>query len=362
MRVLLLGELSGLHEELRPGLDSLGVEVTTAHSREAHPTYRSDVPLFQVRRGDTGLLTELRDIGSTLLHARDLTGFDVVQVLTPKVFNWRINLPLLKFLKRRNGAMVLVTTACSSDYHRRVRELDYSPCADCKAFDLENDACIYDSAAERSAEHAAYELADAIVVTHFEYWHALADTPFASKLVKIPLPVDTSRHAAAPWVPQPKLRVWYGETRYGFKGGRSIHAALAKVLAEHGDRVEVIKTPRLAFSEYLRFLDSVHVVIDQANSYGPGMNALYALARGRITMTGYERETLDFLGATSTPAINIPPDAEGIASALSGLLAGPQRWPELSRASRDFAREHHDTRVIARRYVDLYEELFSRPS
>lgn len=357
MKVLLLGELSGVHEELRSGLESLGIHVTAAHSREAHPTYVSDVPLFRPPERAETLLVAARDIGSTFLHRKDLTGFDVVQIITPKVFNWRINLPTLKYLKQRNKRLVVITTSCTSDYHRRVRELEYSPCAECKAFDLKSDACIYDSLPEQSAEHAAFALADAIVATHYEYWHALQDTRFAPKLAKIPLPVDTNRHSPAIWDVGSKLRVWYGETRYGFKGGRSVHQALEVIKANHGDAVEVVKTGRLEFVDYLEFLETVDVVIDQANSYGPGMNALYALAKGRITMTGYEQETLDFVGAEDGPVINLKPDPLFIANKISELIDKKDRLGDLSRRSHEFVRQYHDSRVVAQQYINLYENL-----
>jgi hypothetical protein len=271
--------------------------------------------------GQENRWTALRDIASQLVHAPELTGFDVVQVMTPKFFNWKINDRLLYFLKRHNRALVAVNTACTSDYHRRAAELRYSPCAECKDHDLKSDACIYDRADEEAAEYATWKLADAIVSTHFEYDLALRDTHLAPKLAAIPLPINTRTHGYAPLPATAKVRIWYGETRKGFKGGRFIAAALDRLAATFGNDVEIVRTPRLEFAEYLSFLDTVHIVIDQVSSYGLGMNALYAAARGRVVLTGAEPEQNLFApGERKSPFINAVPDKQRLYDVLASLV------------------------------------------
>ena len=302
----------------------------------------------------------LRDIASQLFNAPKLTGFDIVQVITPKFFNWKIHGPMMRYLKRNNGRMVVINTACTSDYHRRVAELAYRPCKECLAFDLKADQCIYDRPDEVRAEHLAFELADAIVATHYEYAFALADTPFADKVVGIPLPIDTNRHRHSPMPPTDRVRIWYGETRYGFKGSAFILPALDRLMAGPlGGQVEIVKTGRLGFDDYLAFLATLHIVIDQASSYGMGMNALYALARGRVTLTGAEPETLDFVGVANAdnPMINILPDVDQIYGALARLLERKAGLAELGERSADYIARFHAAGVIAARYAALYREV-----
>jgi len=337
--------------------------VVAAHSRLANPDFPSDIPFFRPPSGANNPRVWLRDIVSQLGHAPKLTGFDIVQIITPKFFNWKIHGTMLRFLKRHNKGLVIINTACTSDYHRRVAELAYRPCKECLKFDLKADTCIYDRADERRGEDQAFALADAIVGTHYEYQWALADRPFANKVVGIRLPIDTQRHRPSPMPPTEKIRIWYGETRYGFKGSSFIIPALEKLQAgQLGGEIEIVRTGRLEFADYLDFLSSVHIVIDQASTYGMGMNALYALARGRVALTGAEPETLDFVGvsAADNPMINIQPDAEAIHGVLAQLVRRKSELPQLGRKSAIYVARYHSADVVARQYEVLYRRLLSR--
>ena len=357
MKILLLGELSGVHQELAPALRALSHEVLVGHSRLANPDFDSDIGFYRPQRGATGRRVWIRDIISQFGHAPKLTGFDIVQIITPKFFNWKIHGPMMRFLKRHNERLVVINTSCTSDYHRRVAELAYRPCKECLKFDLKTDRCIYTPPDEVRAERLTFNLADAIVATNFEYHHALADTPFAAKMVGIPLPIDTARHRPTPMPPTGKVRIWYGETRYGFKGSPFILPALDRLQAGPlGSEVEIVRSGRLSFADYLAFLDTLHIVIDQASSYGMGMNALYAMARGRVTLTGAEPETLDFIGvsAADNPMINLRPDAEQIHNALAALIERKHELAALGQRSAAYVERYHSAEVIARQYQALY--------
>lgn len=360
MRILLLGELSGLHQELAPALRAIGHDVTVAHSALARDDFPSAIPFYRAPTGASGVGVWLRQIASQLRHAPKLGGHDIVQIVTPKFFNWKIHGVMLRYLKRHNRKLVIITTSCSSDYHRRVAELAYRPCKECLQFDLKADFCIYDRPDERRAEYLAYDLADAIVATSYEYGLALNDTRFATKIAAIPLPIDTDRHRPSRMKPLDKVRIWYGETRYGFKGSAFILPALERLAAGSlAGRVEIIRSGRLAFDDYCDTLSKVHIVVDQASSYGMGMNALYALARGRVTLTGAEPEALDFLGvpANECPAINIKPDVDQIHATLAGLVVRKGEITGLGQRSAAFVARYHASSVIAARYISLYQQL-----
>lgn len=364
MRILLLGELSGVHQELAPGLRALGHEVVTGHGKMANPDFASDIPFYRAPEGKDGPAMALRDIASQLLNAPRLTGFDIVQIITPKFFNWKLHGPMMRFLKRNNRRMVVLNVACTSDYYRRAADLAYRPCKECLQFDQKSDQCIYDRPDEQAAEYLAFDLADAIVATHFEYRNALADTRFAGKLVSIPLPVDTRRHRPLSMPPLDKVRIWYGETRFGFKGSAFILPAIERLESGPlGHEVEIVRTGRMAFEQYFDFLGTVHIAIDQASTFGMGMNALYAMARGRVALTGAEPETLDFMGlsASQNPMINIRPDADMIHDVLVDLVRCKDELPELGRRSADYVERFHSAGRIAGHYEALYSDLLLSP-
>ena len=360
LKILLLGELSGLHQELSGALRLAGHQVTVGHSRLAHPGFASDIPFFAPLGREGSRWRQLHDIASQLVNAPSLTGFDIVQIVTPKFFNWKIHGPMMRFLARNNRRLVVVATSCASDTRRRLSTLAYRPCEQCLVHDLKSDRCIYDRTDERSAEYISYGLASSIVVTGYDYGWVVGGTPYADKVVGIPLPIDTNRHRPSPMPPTDKVRIWYGETRFGFKGSAFILPALERLASGPlGDRLEIVRSGRLAFDDYLDFLDTVHIVIDQTSSYGLGMNALYALARGRVTLGGAEPEALAFTGvpAADNPVVNIRPNADQIHAALYSLVERKTELPTLGAASAAYAAKYHAASAIAVRYGDLYRRL-----
>lgn len=361
-RILLLGELSGVHQDLRHGLLHLGHEVVVAHSRLATDEFASDIPLFRPPPGPLSRQSMVREVASQLRHANKMTGFDVVQVMTHKFFNWKIQARMLAWLKARNKKLVIVNTACSKSYNQMASQLAYRPCDDCLKLDLSADRCPYDSKAEREAEELAFGLADAVVSTQYDYSMSLGQHSHASKVVRIALPVNTDVHRYAPLPQGDAVRIYYGETRHGYKGGRHILEALRRFEGSvHSSLATIVHTPRIPFREYLEELDQAHIVIDQANSFSAGMNALYAMARGRVVLTGAEPESSAYFGISpqDNPAINIRPDADQIFEVLRGLVLNRQRLPVIGAMSADYVARYHTAPVVAEKYDLLYRRLLA---
>lgn len=362
MKILLLGELSGVHQELRDSLNALGHDVTVAHSRLATPEFASDVPLYRPPPGPQNAWQAGRDIVSQLRNARRFAGFDVVQMITQKFFHWKIQGRMMDYVAANNRRLVVVNTTCSADYHDQVQALDYRPCADCMAYDLKADRCLYDRADERAIEQHVFSMADAIVATHFDYSMSMRPTDMTAKVHPIPLPIDTRRHRPSPLPNGERVRIWYGETRYGFKGGRFIAEALDRLAASDlSNQVEIVRTQRQPFRDYLAALDSADIVIDQASSYSAGMNGLYAMARGRVVLTGAEPRALAFMDIDpeTCPAINIVPDADQIYEALRRLVIERAQLPDIGRRSAAFIERYHSADVVAAKYDALYNRLLN---
>jgi glycosyltransferase involved in cell wall biosynthesis len=361
MKILLLGELSGLHEELRFGLLDQGHQVVTACVGQASATYPLDIRLYKAPHQNR--IGWAREILTQSVNLPRLTGFDIVQMISPKFFHWKVNRAFVRFLKRFNRALVVINTGCTTGYNDFVRELRFSPCAECKLYDQPTHECVWERDEEREFEHWMWNHADGIVTTAWEYERALATTRFIGKNHPIPLPIDTRRHRPQPWQRGPKVRIYYGETRHGYKGGRSIAEALAKLEASpFASKVEIIKASRMPFDDYLALLDTVDIVIDQSNSHCYGMNALYTIARGKISFTGAAPEAMGFfgIGPEESPFVNVGPDPGDIFAKLVKLIQDPQKMDSLSAKGREFAVRIHDAQRVARAYGAMYQELLDR--
>lgn len=361
MNILLLGELSGVHQELKESFKAGGHHVVLANRGDTYRKFQSDIAFLQPAPNWNKYLAWSLEVADQFLKARLLKRFDVVQVIGPKFFHWKVQSALMNYILRHNASSVMINTECSNDYNQFVRSLAYRPCENCKLFDLKKQHCVYESAEERSVAHWMYEKVDRIVSTHFEYKGAMTQAGFAHKNVDIPLPIDTRRYLFEPLNVDQKVVIYYGETRYGFKGGKPISEALERLeQSAYKHRVEVIRTSKLSFQDYLAVLKKAHIVIDQALSYSAGMNALFAMALGKVVLTGAEEEALGFLniGPEQAPMVNIRPDADDIYQKLTRVI-DQGNWHERSVASRNFIETYHDSAVIAEKYLQVYRNIAS---
>lgn len=97
-----------------------------------------------------------------------------------------------------------------------------------------------------------------------------------------------------------------------------------------------------------------NIVIDQAYSYGLGMNALIGLSMGKIVLGGAEPESLDIFEIKNSPVVNILPNVQDIFDKLEKIiLMTNEERRELSYASRDYAMKNHDSVKIANEYITL---------
>jgi hypothetical protein len=99
-------------------------------------------------------------------------------------------------------------------------------------------------------------------------------------------------------------------------------------------------------------MKSIHVVVDSCRSYGCGMNALWALAMGKIVMGGNEPENYTALGLPPSPVINLPFDVELIKKAIVELTERSDHQ-QISEAGRQYVEDHHEARKVAQAYIEF---------
>ncbi|MDE6262563.1 MAG: glycosyltransferase family 1 protein, partial [Muribaculaceae bacterium] len=56
------------------------------------------------------------------------------------------------------------------------------------------------------------------------------------------------------------------------------------------------------------------------------------------------------------PIINAPIDLEALTQVLEGVVNHPESLRQLGRRSREFVVKHNDSRVVARRFLDFWNE------
>ncbi len=353
MKVLLLGEYSSLHNNLKNGLRELGHEVTIAAHADGWKQIPRDLDL------DSRLPAPFSAVHRRLRAIQllpKLSGFDVVQLINPFIF-YQKYFPALWYLKRIIGANdKFFALACGDDAYfwryGRAR-LRYSPFDDYLKYDLKAERYFMEDDASMAFNEAIVSEVRGVIPIMYEYEVAYADVP--NRLPTIPIPVDVSKIAYRDNQPGGKLVVFHGLNRYGAKGTRHVEEAFRILSDNYPNDLELIIDGQMPLNQYLELMQKTNVVIDQTNSYSLGVNGVFALAMGKVVLGGAEPESLASFGLQSSPVINVEPNARSIVEQVERLLAQRGEIARMGYASRKFAEDVHGHVKVASRYLDTWQ-------
>ena len=138
MRILLIGEYSGLHNSLKEGLEKNGHEVTLVGSGDGFKKYPMDIkiestifefPLLKVlaKLIDKIFRISLNEIEiwlKTKMILHKLVGYDVVQLVNENAFRTipSLQISLLKYILNNNKKLFLLS--CGTDYKSVKHSID----------------------------------------------------------------------------------------------------------------------------------------------------------------------------------------------------------------------------------------------
>jgi len=141
------------------------------------------------------------------------------------------------------------------------------------------------------------------------------------------------------------------------KGINYFEKALEIIREKHTDKVEIVVTENLPYSEYISIYNKAHILLDQVFAYEQGYNALEAMAKGKVVFTGAETEFLNqYQLQEDEVCINALPNENEIAAKLSFLIEHPEKIIEISKNARNFIKKEHDYKFIAEKYLTCWKE------
>jgi len=367
MRILLLGEYSNLHATLAEALRQLGHDVLVVSDGTNIYNYKRDISLY---RRSTGPCSTIKYISKLLYTLPKLRNFDVVQLINPDFLALKAErqFAIYDYLRKHNRKIVLGAfgndwqwVKCGLDDRIfRYGEFNVGNRLRTNAY---TQRVIHEwkgSEKGRLSQYIANDC-DAIISCLYEY-QVCYERDYPQKTTFIPLPI------------KPKTNVVIKQNRDGepvkfflgikrslmeYKGTDIFYEALQRIKKQYPDRCSVIIVEDLPFEEYIKKMASQDVILDQAYSYTPAMNALEAMSRGLICVGGGEEENYEILDEQELrPIINILPDVENVYQALEQLILHPERIPLLQQQSVAYVNKHHNYIDVARKYERVYEALF----
>lgn len=352
MKILLLGEYSGLHSNLKDGLIALGHEVVLAADGDGFKEISSDINYRPRLSGMAGRVERTIKIFS---NYKNFTGHDILQIINPFCLFSRnpISKLIYGFLFKNNAKSFLMAAGDDAYVWKfGLPSLRYSWAEDFLKYDLKSPQCFYQKRKAIELNDFVVKNVNGVIPIAFEYEVSYANC--AKRLKTIPLPINLNKVQYTQIKRKEKLVVFHGLNRYGFKGTRHVEEAFNILKRKYPNDLDLIIDGNMPINKYLDLLSKVDVVIDQLNSYSYGMNAIYAMAMGKIVLGGAEPEALNSLNIRSCPVINVKPSAESVVTAIEQLLDKRNEIPEMSYQSRIFVEQNHDCVNIAQCYIDQW--------
>lgn len=355
MKILLLGEFSSLHNNLKKGLIEQGHSVTLASSGDGWKKIQYDLRLPTPDTGSILSKIVYRIRFFKLLFS--IENFDVIQFIGPGIVptsffpsKW-----VIKRLRKKNHKIFML--AAGSDYYYWTvsrKQLQYGPFEDNIKYDLKKNEVRFLENDFKKFNTFLANFVDGIIPIMYEY--ELAYKEFSNLTQVIPIPVDLDNIKMKPQADGEKLLIFHGLSRYGFKGTKYIEEAFMELAVKYSKSADFLIKGKMPINEYLDLMEMTDFIVDQSSSYSLGVNGVFGLAMGKIVFGGAEPESLMSFGINSSPVINIKPDSKDIAKKISQILDSAD-IDELRTKSRKYAEDVHCCRKVATQYIDTWVKV-----
>ena len=351
MKILLLGEYSGIHKNLKEGLIELGHECEVASSGDTWKKSSTDINLHPKFSGLIGKAEYRMNFWNLL---KDIEKYDVVHLVNPFAIPWKL-FPAKYFVKKISELTNLYLSAAGDDaYFWRFgkNKLPYGPFNDVLKYDEKSTSYFMES--DRSFEHNndIIEYCRGIIPIMYEYEKSYEGHP---KLLKtIPIAINSSTIQYSPNRINDKIIIFHGLNKYGFKGTQFVEKAFIYLKQKYPNELDLRIEGKLPFGQYTKLLSNTNIVIDQVNSHSNGVNALISLAMGKIVLGGGEQIALKSLNHKYTPVFNITPNDSSIIDTIEHLIENKKEFESLGLAGREFIIDNHCHIKVAEEYLKVW--------
>ncbi len=379
MKVLLVGEYNRVHRFLKQGLENLGHEAKVVGLRDGFKRVDVDIEITHnyasgIRQKIKNLIYRLFKIDLHSLSVKrqinsikdELVGHDVVQFVNEASF---LCMPktekyIFDFLRKNNTKVFLLS--CGTDYpsvkyaiDKNFRYSIMTPYFEgrLKAKDFEHALKYLEKDFVALHKHM-YKHIDGVISSDLDYYIPLQDNP--KHLGMVPHAINTDNLKFTTPVVKDKIVIFHGINRENYfkKGSDLFEEALEIISKIYADCMDIITVESVSYSEYIKSFDKAHIVLDQVFGFDQGYNALEAMAKGKVVITGAETEWLDYYGLKEdTVAINALPNAEQIAQKLEYLITNPNKIIEIAKRARDFVEKEHHYIKCAQKSIDYWTKI-----
>lgn len=379
MKILLVGEYSRLHNSLKEGLALHSHEVTIVATGDKFKKFPVDFSIYAA-------ICNNNSIANFLFKAiRKLTGFDFEKIekgirfylLLPKLKDFQqvqlINsdaletYPILaRFLYRKlfknikNRSLLICGDETPIVNYLLKNMLKYSvltPYLENNSLKKEFQFSLkFRKKNYRKTFNWLVENCKTLITSDLDYQIPMQNMGFETTF--IPNPINTDKISFQTLEKLDKIIIFLGINRMSYikKGIIYFEKALEIIREKYSDKVEIIITENLPYSEYSLIYNKAHILLDQVFAYDQGYNALEAMAKGKVVFTGAETDFFNHYSLKEDEVcINALPNEQEIAKKIAYLIHHPETISEISKKARNFIEKEHQYKIIAAKYLSCWD-------
>jgi glycosyltransferase involved in cell wall biosynthesis len=375
MKILLIGEYSRLHNSLKEGLMALGHEVTIVGCGDKFKQFPVDFSIYARICNDNKIANFLfksirKVIGFNLekiekairfyLLLSKLNHYQHVQLINSDALETYPILSRFLYKKLFQNIQSRSLLVCGDetpiiDYLFK-KEFKYSvltPYFEDNSIEKEFQFPLkYRNDNYRKTFNWLVKNCQNLITSDLDYEIPMQKMGFQTTF--IPNPINTYKITFQNIGITDKIVIFLGINRlsYSKKGIIYFEKALEIIREKYADKIEIIVSENLPYSEYISTYNRAHILLDQVFAYDQGYNALEAMAKGKVVFTGAETEFLNqYQLQADDVCINAEPNENEIAKKLSFLIEDPEKINKISKNARNFIEKEHAYKIIASKYL-----------
>jgi glycosyltransferase involved in cell wall biosynthesis len=377
MKILLVGEYSRLHNSLKEGLTSLNHKVTIIGTGDNFKEFPVDYSIASKFIQSISLLKfankvffrlfkiDLRQLEKGIrfyFFLSKLKNYDVVQLINSnaiETFPFMSRFLLKKlFIQNKKTSLLACGEESPIIEYLLKREMKYSILSplfeDKKLKDSYYFSLKYIQPNYRKTFDFVNTKIAAIITSDLDYKIPMEKMGYKTQF--IPNPINTNKIAFRPLTISNKTIIFLGinESSSIKKGSFYFEKALKIIQEKYPNRVEVIITKSIPYSDYIELYNKAHILLDQTFSYDQGYNALEAMAKGKVVFSGAETEFTEHYNITERVCINALADVNYLVKELSFLIENPEEIIAIGKRARTFIEKEHDYVKIAEQYLAVW--------
>lgn len=380
MRILLIGDYSGLHSALKKGLSQhKGIDEVVLVGdgdkfkdfqvdRSIRPSWATSQWGMFIRKAIHKMvrwdIAELEIGWRAQRQLKKLRDFDVVQLINDRPIQtlawWERR--LLKHVFAQNKKVFLLS--CGIDVYglqyltAHPEELSLLQPLFAHPHLKPHYAYVdvYRKKGVIQTQQMIVEYCKGIIASDLDYVNPNQFHPKYVGLIPHPVVLGTIQPFKAKEINRVCIFLGINRGNYYQKGIGYFEEALAHIQTKYGKQIEVVIAEQLPYAAYKKAQEKAHIVLDQVFSKDQGYNALEAMAKGKVVCTGASADFLrHYQLQEDEVCITAKPDVAYLVDKLSYLIDNKAVINQIGQRAQAFVHQIHDCKTIANQYIKTWE-------